>query len=443
MAGVRRHAWMAALGFLLVVTSLAVGGNQHTTSGGSETRLEGPSTKFLDPIRALTADPASGPRLGTHIDLALSGDGELWVADPDHHRLLRYSPATHRLEVFPVARDRTRPFFPSGIAIDTSGRVIVANQDGHELLLFDRTGRLLGAIGGQGSPLERPIDLATDAADHLYVLDAVRREVQIWALEGRLLQTLKIPAAVGKVPVRGATALAIGPDGTVYVTDGDAGGVLQFRRDGRIVRFGTPAGREWHAPEGVAVDGAGQVYVTDYHHDAIAELSAEGQFRQDHLLAKERLQQPTRMAVGQHALYVVNEGKGEILQFAIRSATTGIEHAVLGEEYLALREYAKAAAELALAVRLGYAPAETHYLLGLAYSALDRLAEAIRELRAVRNVWRSSSSRMSPLSSKTTRFRPNRERCKTRSQRPSRKLSAPLCRPKASARTLSPSTARS
>ena len=97
--------------------------------------------------------------------------------------------------------------------------------------------------------------------------------------------------------------------------------------------------------------------MTDYHHYAIAELTWDGKFLQDHLLAKDRLKQPTRMAVGQHSVYVVNEGKGEILQFAIRSATTGIEHAVLGEEYLALKEYGKAAAELAPISDPGLVPA--------------------------------------------------------------------------------------
>jgi tetratricopeptide (TPR) repeat protein len=129
------------------------------------------------------------------------------------------------------------------------------------------------------------------------------------------------------------------------------------------------------------VDETGRVYVTDYHYYAIAEYTSDGRFLQDHLLAKERLIQPTRMAVSRQALYVVNEGKGEILQFAIRSATTGLEHAILGEELLALREYTKAVMELSQALNLGYATAETHYLLGLAFSALDQLREAIQQLK--------------------------------------------------------------
>lgn len=381
MVGVRANTFVAAIGFLLVVTSLAFGGNRQASPRGGEAGLEGQSTKFLDPIRAMTADPARGPKLGTHLDLALSRDGELFVADPDRHRLLRYNPHTRFLEPFPIALERTRPFFPSGIAVDASGRIIVANQDGHELLVFDRTGQLLRKIGGESSSLERPIDLAIDAADHLYVLDGVRREVQVWNLDGRLVRTLKVPAAAAKVSGRGATALAVGPDGTVYVTDGDAGQVIGFLPDGRVVSLEKPAGLEWHSPEGIAVDGAGQVYVTDYHHYAISEFSRKARFLDDHLLAKERLRQPTRMAVGQHSLYVVNEGKSEILQFAIRAATTGLDHAILGEEYLALREPALAAAELALAVQLGYAQAETHYFLGRAYSDLDQLPEATRHFQ--------------------------------------------------------------
>ena len=306
MAGLRSNACVAAVGFLLVVTSLALGGNRQASHRGGEAGLEGHSTKFLYPMRALTTDPTRGPRLGTHLDLALSRDGEVFVADPDHHRLLRYNPHTRFLEPFPLALERTRPFFPSGIAVDAMGSIIVANQDGHELLVFDRTGRLLRKIGGERSLLERPIDLAIDAATHLYVLDGARREVQVWTLDGQMVRTLKLSAATSRGSMRGGTSLAVGPDGTVYVTDGDAWHVIGFLPDGRVLALEKPAGWEWRSPEGIAVDGAGQVYVTDYHHYAIAEFSREGRFLVGHLLAKERLKQPTRMAVSQHALYVVN-----------------------------------------------------------------------------------------------------------------------------------------
>ena len=115
MVEVRANAFVAAIGFLLVMTSLAFGGNRHASPRGGEAGLEGQSTKFLYPMRALTTDPTRVPRLGTHLDLALSRDGELFVADPDHHRLLRYNPHTRFLEPFPVALDTTRPFFPSGM----------------------------------------------------------------------------------------------------------------------------------------------------------------------------------------------------------------------------------------------------------------------------------------------------------------------------------------
>ena len=93
------------------------------------------------------AGTASG-HPGAH-DIAEDPDGNIWVADNFNRRLVKYSPALERLQVL----DHPRFDFmgPRYLDIDPGGRLIVADQDAHRVLLIDPNGpdggSLLGVLG--------------------------------------------------------------------------------------------------------------------------------------------------------------------------------------------------------------------------------------------------------------------------------------------------------
>lgn len=93
---------------------------------------------------------------GAH-DVAEDADGNVWVADNAARRLVKYSPELERLQVI----DATRFGFagPRYLDIDPSGRLVVADQDAHRVLLIDPDGSdggtLLGVLG-TGQPGEGP-----------------------------------------------------------------------------------------------------------------------------------------------------------------------------------------------------------------------------------------------------------------------------------------------
>ena len=85
---------------------------------------------------------------GAH-DVAEGPDGSVWVADNRNRRLVRYSPELERLQVIDHAKFGF--FGPRYMDVDDFGRLVVADQDAHRILLIDPEGpdggTLLGVLG--------------------------------------------------------------------------------------------------------------------------------------------------------------------------------------------------------------------------------------------------------------------------------------------------------
>ncbi|MDC3348328.1 MAG: NHL repeat-containing protein [Paracoccaceae bacterium] len=93
-----------------------------------------------------------GGHLGAH-DIAEAPNGDIWVADNANRRLVRYSVDLAQLQIL----DHLKFGFvgPRYMDIDEWGRLIVADQDAHRILLIDPEGpdggTLIGVLG-DGAP---------------------------------------------------------------------------------------------------------------------------------------------------------------------------------------------------------------------------------------------------------------------------------------------------
>lgn len=85
---------------------------------------------------------------GAH-DIAEDLEGNIWVADNASRRLVKYSPTLERLQVI----DHMKFGFlgPRYMDVDDFGRLVVADQDAHRILLIDPNGpdegTLVGVLG--------------------------------------------------------------------------------------------------------------------------------------------------------------------------------------------------------------------------------------------------------------------------------------------------------
>lgn len=90
-----------------------------------------------------------GGHLGAH-DVEEAPDGSIWLADNAARRLVRYSPELEQLQVL----DDPKFGFvgPRYLDVDDFGRLIVADQDAHRILLIDPVAETLLGVIGDGLP---------------------------------------------------------------------------------------------------------------------------------------------------------------------------------------------------------------------------------------------------------------------------------------------------
>jgi len=145
--------------------------------------------------------------------------------------------------------------------------------------------QVLGVDAGGAVQLSEPKGIALDAqAGRLYVADSQRHRIQV--LDAATGAVLASWGSQGNAPgqFQEPWGVAVGPSGVVYVADTWNHRIQKFDRDGRFLTqwgtFGQAAGQgqevSFYGPRGVAVDGAGNVWVTDTGNKRVVEFNADG-----------------------------------------------------------------------------------------------------------------------------------------------------------------------
>jgi DNA-binding beta-propeller fold protein YncE len=216
---------------------------------------------------------------GIHVDR----DGNIWVTDDGlnapavkGHQVFKFSPQGKVLLTLGkagVPGDGPDTFNrPSDVLVAPNGDVFVA--DGHggpsnaRIVKFSAEGKFIKAWGKKGSApgeLDTPHGLAMDSEGRLFVADLRNFRVQIFDQDGKYLAEWKQFGMPGGVHIDGRD--------TLYVADSLSGpGVnpawvrgirIGSAKDGRVTAFipdATPTAMPITAAEGVAVDAAGNVY---------------------------------------------------------------------------------------------------------------------------------------------------------------------------------------
>jgi sugar lactone lactonase YvrE len=182
---------------------------------------------------------------------------------------------------------------PSGLAIDESGNILVADTSNNRIRMIDGRGRV-STLAGSGeaglkdgpaslAQFDGPIGLAIDKDGNVYVADAYNDAIR-----------------------------KITPEGMVMTIAGGVAGYIDARAEDAL--FDTPSG--------VAVDDAGNIFVADAGNDAIRKITAQGEVmtfagggpgRQDGQGSEAGFDRPLGIAVTHDGfLFVAEEGAGRI-----------------------------------------------------------------------------------------------------------------------------------
>ncbi len=170
---------------------------------------------------------------------------------------------------------------PTGIAVDQSGNVLVADTNNGRIEKFSATGTLLGIFGTKGTgrgQLRTPNGIAVDGMGNVYVADGSNHRVQKLAFDGTFVAEWKGPEPGFYGPRR----VAIGPDDSIYVVDQGHDRIAKLTPNGEVLSTWGSKGNgdgEFNDPTSVAVDPASnKVYVADPINKRIQVFDSTGKF---------------------------------------------------------------------------------------------------------------------------------------------------------------------
>jgi DNA-binding beta-propeller fold protein YncE len=153
----------------------------------------------------------------------------------------------------------------------------------------DKAGRLtFGGYGTQPGNFLAPVDVETDSAGNVYVIDSRSRRLQKFDAAGNYLAGVDIRVDPGNAAEAAQPwGLAVAPDGTIAVADTFGWRVRLFDKDLKPtgVTFGTPPEADkaptdftLFGPRDIAFDGAGNLWVTDTGDQRIQVYTPQGTF---------------------------------------------------------------------------------------------------------------------------------------------------------------------
>ncbi|MBV8863416.1 MAG: NHL repeat-containing protein, partial [Mycobacterium sp.] len=165
---------------------------------------------------------------------------------------------------------------PTALATDQYGRIYVADEDLHQISVFEPDGTFLTRWGTHGSglgELNRPSGLRFDNDGCLWITDSQNARVQRFTADGA---PLGVVGSFGTRPGRlnMPWGVAVGPDGDIWVADWRNDRVQRFDPQGEL--RGVYGQRLLSRPSGVAVDEVGTVYVSDWGHDCVQLFDDQG-----------------------------------------------------------------------------------------------------------------------------------------------------------------------
>lgn len=248
------------------------------------TEIIAPRAAPVAVVKVITG-PGEGeaPDFRRPLAAAWGRDGDVLVSDTENKRIVEFAKDWSFVREFgaqgtKATTDSVTPVLlemPVGLDVSPEGEVYVADLRGGRVAIYDSAGRFRRTFVRPGSQEWRPTDVAV-GAQRVYVTDETG--VEVFARTGKWIERLRIdgqPDALSR-----PNGVAVGTDGTVYLSDTNRFRVLAVDASGTVLYTTTPGDsstRAFGLPRGIGVFDDGTALVADAFSFAIIEVDPSGQ----------------------------------------------------------------------------------------------------------------------------------------------------------------------
>jgi sugar lactone lactonase YvrE len=213
--------------------------------------------------------------------IAVDSKGMLYVADQKVGAVFVFNPETHDTQLI---RNGVEAHFGwiNGLAIDDDDRLFVADGKFRRVLIFNPKHEIEGQIS---DGLQDPVGLAIDTTNRfLYVVDTAQDQVIVYDADSlKLLRRIgtggKKHALITPGDFGAPEGVAVDKEGNIYVTDTLNNRVESFDPEGTFISTFGKAGDGpgyFFRPKGIAVDCDGNIWVADQMQDRLQVFNREG-----------------------------------------------------------------------------------------------------------------------------------------------------------------------
>jgi len=242
------------------------------------------------------------------IGVSVDSSGNVYVADQFNHRIRKITPAGVVTTIAgtdtPGSVDGTgtdaKFNHPRNVAVDSSGNVFVADRGNSRIRKITPAG-VASTLAGSGKPgfadgtgteaqFDHPTGVAVDSSGNVYVADQFNYRIRKITLAGMVStlagKTSGYEDATGTAAkFKSPRGVAVDSSGNVYVADADNNRIRKITPAGEVTTLagtdtrghadGTGSTAQFNKPSGVAVDSSGNVYVADSNNHRIRKITPE------------------------------------------------------------------------------------------------------------------------------------------------------------------------
>ena len=250
--------------------------------------------------------------------VALDGSGNLYTADTYNHRIRKVDSSGTITTVAGTgvsgfsgdgaAAVNAQLYLPFGVALDGADNLYIADYINHRIRKVDSSGTITtfagtGAIGSSGdgaaavnAQLYSPFAVAVDGSGNLYIADSSNHRIRKVDSSGTIT---KIAGTVGggfsgdgaaavNAQINFPYGVALDGSGNLYIADSTNNRIRKVDSTGTITTVaGTGVGgfsgdggpavnAQLNFPYGVALDGAGNLYIVDAYNHRIRKVDSSG-----------------------------------------------------------------------------------------------------------------------------------------------------------------------